>query len=133
MLNKPDSFEFSLANCGPKDIEFLKQLVQIFADPANAQLLEHVRAGDVVLHMHPENGNLCMLPITDCDRQPLPFDVVRFVGRFSDIEWENIVADKGRDTILALARQNVSIAEAAAREVLGYLPSPIQQLQLANG
>jgi hypothetical protein len=54
------------------------------------------------------------------------------VGRFNDTEWQTVIHEKG-DAFLALARQNVSVAESAARGVLGYLPPNHHQPQLANG
>jgi hypothetical protein len=64
MLNKPKTFEAQLTNCQEKDATFLKDLVAIFSDPANRELLEHLRAGEVALQMHPETGALHMLPVT---------------------------------------------------------------------
>lgn len=129
-MNHLETVSLNVGNCTPQSADFLRNLVGLFTDPTNAELLRMLHAGEIALHMNPGTGGLFVTDIGE-DRQSEPMDVVAFIGRFNDTEWETLVCLHA--DILVTARQSVPQAEKQARELLGYLPIPTQLFEPANG
>ncbi len=119
-----------LANLSPEDITFLKDAIALFTDPAQAELLREFRQGEIVLQMDPATGRLHLSGVVE-NVQTTPIDLIKFVARFNDHEWETICS--AAPGIITSARESIPLAEQSARDTLGYLPIPALVHQPSNG
>lgn len=130
MLNV-HQLQISLGNINRGDETFLRDLVAIFTDPVNAELLSALRSGSVALVYSPKDGHAHYLPVTHETDKPMSSDLMNFVARFDEVEWETLVCSAGK-MILQTAREDIAMAEAHARNILGYLPEK-RTMEIANG
>jgi hypothetical protein len=53
-----ETVKVELSNCLVKDARFIRELMALFADPANRMLLQELREGKLCLSYNPSTGGL---------------------------------------------------------------------------
>lgn len=118
-----------LGNVDQKDRNFLVQVSALFTDPALEPVLADLRSGEAMLCYNPQTGAVL---VRNFRRPASPLQVVAFVSRFSDDQWDKVVGDDPKQ-IKYLLNTNIQAAENLAISRLGAaLPAP-KQHQLGEG
>lgn len=118
-----------ITNATEQDVVFLKDVLALFTDPQNAEVLDGLRSGAFAIVYSPKTGQAHVLPVEKDGPPALPAEMINFIARFGHAEWETLTATTN---IRELLRQNIAIAEARATAALGYLPGE-KELEVANG
>ena len=114
---------FTFANVSANDARFLAGLAALFCDPQKRQLLAHVRAGRYGLQYQPGTGELHWMDL-HADLAATPGDLIEFVARFSDEEWN--ACDRAIEFRAAVSARDLEEASEIAGRVLGYLPAAVR-------
>jgi hypothetical protein len=118
-----------IANCNKHDAKFLRGVVALFTDPQNELILERIRSGNFALQYNPETGEAYIVDLRS-GAAGASTPVVQFIGRFTEMQWEELIAQ--HPDLVEIARQDLDLAETIAKEILGYLPA-LQAMEVANG
>ena len=114
-------FTFRLANISSTDAEFLSGIVRLFCDPDYAHQARLLRLGQLALKFTPSTGQV---QFSAASTAAVSGDVIAFVARFHDDEWERCIATPGFPQ--AFRARDFSVAERIAAAVLGYTPEPVR-------
>lgn len=118
-----------IVNASHQDATFLQDVVALFTDPKNAEMLESVRSGAFAIVYSPKTGQAHYLPVENGNAPALPAEMINFIARFDHAQWKQLATTTN---IRELLEQDIAIAEARATAVLGFLPGA-QELEVANG
>lgn len=117
--------KIALGNLTAADHHFLSDLIALFADPQHAAQLAELRAG--TLGVGYGHGGQAIRLIVERPAPPTHREIINFMARFTELEWETV-----RDAARPHLFMNLHLANAAARQVLGYLPEE-RIIEVGNG
>ncbi|MFN7138763.1 MAG: hypothetical protein ACK4UN_05455 [Limisphaerales bacterium] len=122
MLLSNSSLSVQVTNLTENDARFLRSLLAIFTDPKSGRMSQELRSGRLAIQYSPDDGQIAWIDFAS-DMVPTPGEMIQFVARFQDHEWETLQANAGFRGAL---RRDLTEAEEIAKEVLGYLPQKVR-------
>lgn len=114
------TISFTVTNLSAADAQFLTSVIGVFCDPKCDHVAAEIRAGRYLMQYDQDGKMRCRDVVVT---RPSAAEVIEFVARFTDDEWQDII--RSVTHYKQIVERSIEDAEKIAHRCLGYLPKKV--------